>query len=112
MSDMQSKIEQQVMASVAVVHTARRMVSATALKVYVLVASVYALGILVWVSRVEENFLQALNGGVLAVGNFVLAAFVNTSVGVQMASVIAILALGSLAIDLARSASARSRYAF
>ncbi len=97
---MQTKIEQQVMASVGVIHTARRMVSATALKVYTLVASVYALGILVWVSRVGENLAQVMNGGVLAVGNFVLYAAMHTSVAVQATLVVAAIAFFSLVLDL------------
>lgn len=104
---MQSKIEQQVMASVGVIHTARRMVSGTALKVYALVASVYALGILVWVSKVEENLLNVMNGGVLAVGNYILAALMHTELAVQMLLVVATLALVSLAIDLVRSSATR-----
>ncbi len=100
---MQSKIEQQVMASVGVIHTARRMVSATALKVYTLVASVYALGILVWVSRVGENLAQVMNGGVLAVGNFVLYAVLHTTFVVQAVLLVATLALVSLALDLVRT---------
>lgn len=111
MSDMQSSIEQQVMASVGVLYTAKALVGATALKAYTLVASVWALGALVWVARVEENFLQALNGGVLAVGNFVLAALVHTSTVVQLVLLVAVFALGSLAVDLVRKAN-RSRYAF
>jgi hypothetical protein len=100
---MQSKIEQQVMASVAVVHTARRMVSATALKLYALVASIYALGILVWVSKIEENFLNVMNGGVLAVGNYVLYAAMHTTFMVQAVLLVAIVALVSLALDLTRT---------
>lgn len=97
---MQSKIEQQVMASVGVIHTARRAVSATAFKVYALVASVYALGILVWVSEIQANLLQVMNGGVLAVGNFVLYAILHTSVAVQATLAIAVLAFFSLVLDL------------
>jgi hypothetical protein len=102
-----NKIEQQVMASVGVIHTARRMASFTALKVYALVASVYALGILVWVARVGENLLQVLDGGVLAVGNFVLAALAHTSVAVQGILLVAIVALLSLAVDLTRTLASR-----
>ena len=104
---MQSKIESQVMASVAVVHTARRMVSLTALKVYALVASVYALGILVWVARVQENLLHAANNGVLALGNFVLVALAHTNMVVQAVLLVATVALVSLAVDLVRSLSSR-----
>jgi aminopeptidase-like protein len=104
--DMQSKIESQVMASVGVIHTARRLTSATALKLYALIASVYALGVLVWVSKIEENLLHVANGGVLAVGNFVLYAAVHTSIAVQLALFVAATALISLAADMLRSISA------
>jgi len=100
---MQSKIEQQVMASVGMVYTARRLVSATALKVYALVASVYVLGILVWVAQVQANLLNVMNGGVLAVGNFVLYAVLHTNFMVQAVLLVAIVAFGSLAIDLVRT---------
>lgn len=103
---MQSKIESQVMASVGTIYTARRIVSATALKVYALVASLYALGILVWVSRIEHNFAEAMHGGVLAVGNFVLYATLHTTIAVQLVLVVAIVALASLALDIARSIAA------
>jgi hypothetical protein len=101
-----SKIEQQVMASVAVIHTTRKLTSMTALKVYALVLSLWSLAGLVWVARVQENFLQVMNGGVLAVGNFVLSAFTHTSTLVQLVSLVLIFALGSLVVDLARSVSA------
>ncbi len=100
---MQSKIESQVMASVGVIHTARRMVSLTALKVYTLVASIYTLGVLVWVSEIQANLLNVMNGGVLAVGNFVLTAVTHTSVVVQAVLLVATAALISLALDLVRT---------
>lgn len=103
---MQSKIESQVMASVGAIYAARRLASATALKLYALAASVYALGVLVWVSKIEENLLSIANGGVLAVGNFVLYAAVHTSIAVQAVLLVAAIALVSLAADIVRSVSA------
>ncbi len=97
------------MASVGVIHTTRRLLSRTALKVYALVISAYALGIMVWVSRVEENFVQVLNGGVLAVGQFVLTAFANTSTVVQLVTLVAVFCVGSLMVDLARNVSQPNR---
>lgn len=102
---MQSKIESQVMASVGAIYAARRLVSATAFKLYALAASVYALGVLVWVSKIEENLLHIANGGVLAVGNFVLYAAVHTSIAVQLVLLVAMIALVSLAADIVRSVS-------
>lgn len=95
------------MASVGAVYTVRRLVSATALKVYALVASVYALGALVWVARVQENFLGAMNGGVLAVGNYVLVALAHAEFAVQAVLFVATIALVSLAVDLARTLTER-----
>jgi type IV secretory pathway TrbF-like protein len=105
---MQSKIESQVMASVGTIYAARRIVSGTALKAYALVASVYALGALVWVSRIGENLAQAMNGGVLAVGNFVLYAVMHTTFVVQAVLLVATIALVSLAVDAVRAVSPRS----
>lgn len=96
------------MASVGVIHGARRIVSATALKLYSLVASVYALGALVWVSRIGDNLAHVMNGGVLAVGNFVLYAVVHTTFAVQAVLLIAAVALISLAVDAVRAVSPRS----
>ena len=109
---MQSKIESQVMASVGVIHTTRRIFSATALKVYTLVASIYALGKLVWVSRIQENLLEVMNGGVLAVGNFVLYAITHTSVAVQATLVVAAIAFLSLVVDLIPRQSRQTMPAF
>jgi len=109
---MQSKIEQQVMASVGVIHTVRRMVSMAALKVYTVVASVYALGILVWVSEIQANLLNAMNGGVLAVGNFVLVAVLHTTFVVQAVLLVATVALVSLAVDLTRTLTAQRQGAY
>lgn len=108
---MQSKIETQVMASVGVIHTTRRIFSATALKVYTLVASVYALGILVWVSRIQENLLEVMNGGVLAVGNYVLFALTHTTTTVQLVLFVAALAFFSLMLDMSRSVLPQRRLA-
>lgn len=106
---MQSKIEQQVMASVAVIHTTRRVFSATALKVYALVASVYTLGILVWVSEVQANFFHAMQGGVAALGNYVLVALAHTELAVQAALLVATVVLISLAVDVIRAATEPQR---
>ncbi len=98
------------MASVGVVYTTKALVSATALKVYGLVASVWAFGALVWVAHVEQNLGQVMQGGVLAVGNFVLSAFAHTSTMVQVVTLVATFCVGSLAVDVVRSMSAQSRY--
>ena len=98
------------MASVGAIYTARRLVSATALKVYTLVASVYALGILVWVARVEQNFNEAFHGGVNKVLAYLVSAVSHTTVVVQLVLVVAIVALVSLALDAVRSVSPRRAF--
>jgi aminopeptidase-like protein len=98
----QSKIERQVMASVAVIYAARALMSATAAKIYALVISIWAFGALVWVAHVEQNFLQVMHGGAFAVGNFALSAFAHTRTLVQFVVLVAIFALGSLVVDMVR----------
>lgn len=96
---MQSKIEQQVMGSVAVIHTARRLTSATALKLYVCVAALAGLAQLVWVQRIVENLSQVGIGNTL---NFMLAAVLHTDTLVQLALAVFVVAGISLVRDLAR----------
>lgn len=108
---MQSKIEQQVMASVATIYTARMFISATAFKIYALAASVWALGALVWVARVGENFNVAFHGGVNKLAAYLLVAVSHTSLAVQMVLLVATVALISLAVDLLRGRAQQHRYA-
>lgn len=99
------------MASVGAVYATRRLVSAAALKLYALVASVYALGVLVWVSKIEENLLSVMNGGVLAVGNFALHAVTHTNSATQVVFAVAVFAMSSLALDITRSMTHQQAYA-
>ena len=99
---MQSKIEQRVMASVGTIYTVRRLVSMSALKLYVCVASLYVLGQLVWVSRVFENLSHV---GLSGFGQFMFEAVLNTNFLVQATLVVMFVAGISLARDLARSVS-------
>jgi hypothetical protein len=94
---MQSKIEQQVMASVAVVSLTRRLLSATALKLYISVVALYGLGQLVWVQRVFENLERVGLSGAL---NFMVSAVLHTDFLVQAALVVFVAALASLMRDL------------
>lgn len=100
---MQSKIEQQVMASVGAIYATRVLASATALKIYVLAGSAWALGALVWVARVQENLSVAFHGGVGPTFGYLLSAVTSTELAVQTVLVVAVFALGSLAVDAARS---------
>ncbi len=77
------------MASVRMIYAARKLITVTALKAYVLVAAILSIWKLVWVTRVEENFLHIANGGILAMGNFVLSAITHTSLVVQLVLFIA-----------------------
>lgn len=90
-----STIENNVMATVHTIYAARKLITVTAFKAYVLVAAIVTLWKLVWVTRVEENFLQVANGGVLAMGNFILSAITHTSLLVQL-----ILFIGAFAFFL------------
>jgi hypothetical protein len=104
-----SKIEQQVMAGVGVIYVARALLSATAFKLYILVSSIWMLGVLVWVARVQENFISALQGGLHQTAVYVLYALTDTTALVQLTLLVAVFALGSLAVDLIRSFSRHSR---
>lgn len=97
---MQSKIEQQVMASVGAVYTARRLVSASALKLYVCVAALYGLGQLVWVSRVFENLGRV---GLEHAAQFMVSAVLSTDFLVQATFVVLLVAGFSLVRDLLRA---------
>lgn len=103
---MQSKIERQVMASVGVIYAARQLVSATALKLYICVLSLYGIGRLVWVSHVFENWAQV---GLSGTAQFVTAAVLNTHLPVQLTLAVLAVAGVSLFLDFARSISAADR---
>ena len=107
-----STVEERVMANVGVIYTSRRAVCATALKSYVLVLAALALWKLVWVTRVEQNFLHMLNGGVLSAGNYVLYALVHTHPAVQLTLGIGVVAFVLLASDLYRATSPKQQYSF
>jgi hypothetical protein len=106
---MQSKIEQQVMAGVATIYMARKLVSATALKLYVCALSLYGLAQLVWVSRVFENFSAVGWGNAL---QFATSAILNTDFTVQLTFFAFMIAAVWLLVDLTRiPVSSRSRFA-
>ena len=103
---MQSKIEQQVMASVGVIYATRQLVSTTALKLYICVLSLYGIGRLVWVSHVFENWT---NVGLQGSLQFAPSAVLNTHLAVQMTLVVLMFAGVSLFLDFARGVSASNR---
>ena len=95
-------IEKNVMANVALIYTLRKLVSKTALELYIFVASLWALGQLVWVSMVFENLAHVGISGSL---QFILAAALNTDLLVQLFLVVGVLSALSLFTDLLRSFS-------
>lgn len=97
-----SKIEQQVMASVGVIYSARQLVSMTALKLYVCALSLFGIARLVWVSRVWENLAHV---GLSHAAQFMLSAVLNTHLPVQLALAVFVVAGVSLAIDIIRKAT-------
>ncbi|HEY5382947.1 MAG TPA: hypothetical protein VIJ88_00070 [Candidatus Paceibacterota bacterium] len=110
MSNHVSKIEQQVMASVGVVYTMRKLTELTALKIYALILSIWAIGRLVWVSKVFDNFFMVEKSGIGAISNYLLYAVEHTHLAVQLTLFVAALAAVSLLVDAVRSLSASHRY--
>ena len=108
----QSNIERQVMASVAVIYVARKLLSHTALEVYVFAASLFAIWKLVWVTRVLQNFSTAEHNGLNAVGNYLLVAVSHTNIAVQLTLLVGALAFISLLVDFVRSISFSRSLAF
>ena len=100
---MASKIEQQVMAGVGVIYAVRQMASATALKLYICVLSLYGIGRLVWVSNVFENWT---NVGLQGTAQFMASAVLNTHLPVQLTLIVLFVAGISLLIDMTRSITA------
>lgn len=96
------------MASVGVVYTARQLVSATALKLYVCAASLFGLAKLVWVARVWQNLSSVGWGDAF---NFASYAFMHTHLPVQIALAAFVVAGVWFAADVLKSLSA-PRYTF
>jgi uncharacterized integral membrane protein len=107
-----SKIEQQVMASVAVIYTARKLLSFQALLWYVLILSIFGISQLVSVPHVLQNFSLVARGGFPSILAFLGAAVQGTTIIVQLGLLVAIFALGSLLASFVRGiSSSRSRFA-
>lgn len=96
------------MASVVVIHTLRRLVSMTALKVYVLGVSFWGIVALVSVSNVTSNFMSVASHGAGGVGAFLLSAVLGTTLVVQLTLIMVLGTTASLFVDFARSFSRRS----
>ena len=98
-----STIEKNVMASVAVIYAAHLLMSATALKLYVLLFSIGAIAKLVWVAKVFQNFFAVEKNGFGAISNYLLFAVEHTNLAVQVTLVVAIIAFAGLMLDAIRS---------
>jgi hypothetical protein len=107
-----TSIERQVMASVAVIYAARMLISVTALKLYVLVISLYGITAFVSVSHVMHNFEAVLQGGAPAVSVFLISAILSTTIIVQAALALCAVATISLVAPTVRSfATSRTLFA-
>src|SRR5579872_3369540 len=95
---MKTKIEQQVMASVAAVYVGRRLLSRTALECYALFVCGFSVTLLVSLPHVVQNFFMIEKSGLPGVGAFFLSAMLNTS---HMVQLIVVVGTGALLLMLA-----------
>jgi hypothetical protein len=105
-----TNIENKVMAGVAGIYFARKILSRTALQCYALFMSAFGLTMLVSVSSVERNFVSVAEGGVTNTLNFFLVAFANTSHVVQGIVMLATVALLFMLADLTRALRSTPRF--
>src|SRR3989344_2750865 len=98
-------IEERVMMNVATVFALRKLVSATALKLYALVLSLGGVVALVSVSNVIANLVKVAEGGVGSVAFFVVSAVLSTTLVVQVALLLGAFAAISLVTPALRSGS-------
>ena len=101
-------IEQQVMASVAVIYAARKLVSFQAVVCYALVLSIFGISLIVSVPHVLQNFSSVARGGVPSILTFLGVAITGTKLMVQLGLLVVIFALGSLTASFFRSFSGRT----
>ncbi len=98
-----SKIEKQVMGSVAVIYTARTLASATALKVYALVVSLAGVIAFASVPNVVLNFESVVLHSPSSAGIFIVYAVLSTTVVVQFALAVGAAAFVSLAVSAVKT---------
>ena len=98
-----NKIEQQVMASVAVIYAVRALVSATALKFYALAVSTAGIVVFASVPHVLLNFESVASHGPASVAIFIVYAVLSTTVVIQFALAVGAAAFISLAVSGVRS---------
>lgn len=103
---MTSKIEQQVMASVAVIYAVRKLASRRALEWSALAASAVALWQMVWVHKVFENFFTVVEkNGLGAIADYLFFAVTHTHLAVQLTLAVATVAFVSLVVDTVRASA-------
>ncbi|MCX6819833.1 MAG: hypothetical protein NT019_00890 [Candidatus Adlerbacteria bacterium] len=108
---MKSKIEQQVMASVAVVYTARRLTSRFALECYALVLSFVGTVFFVSLPHVAANLSNVASGGVGSIEAFIISAVLGTKLIVQLALLVGACALVAMGVDMSRANSPKNTFA-
>lgn len=101
---MQSEIEKNVMASVGAIYAGRKLTSITAIRLYVLCASLIAIASLVSVPDVLANLMQISVGDI---GTFILAAVLNTKLLVQLAVLVTVIVGAWFVVDILRNPSDR-----
>ncbi|MBY0472827.1 hypothetical protein K2Q00_00895 [Patescibacteria group bacterium] len=106
---MQSNIEKQVMAGVAVVYTVRKLTSRFAIECYALALSFAGAAYFVSLPNVFQNLTHVTQGGVVSVGVFFLTAVLQTKLAVQVALFVAAASLVLMGVDVARSAATPTR---
>lgn len=107
-----TNIERQVMASVGTIYTARALTSVTALKIYALILSIWAVGRLVWVSKVFENFFAVEKSGIGAILNYLISAFTHAHISVLLVLLVAAVAFTSLVSEVLSNYTSNSSRTF
>ena len=94
-----SKIEQQVMAAVLMIRAARALLSAVAIKLYVLAACIAALASFASLPNVLANMEHV---GIAGLAAFFFVAFVKTGIVVRLAVIVGTAAFLSFLADIVR----------
>lgn len=101
---MHSEIEQNVMARVSAIYIGRILFGATALKLYSVCLSLTAIASLVSISDVAGNLYHV---GISGMATFLFAAFMQTTVFVQFALLVGLIAGVWFAMDLSKKSNQR-----
>ncbi len=104
-----STISQNVMRRVHIIRAVRPLLSGTALASVLFLLAVWGIGREVWVAHVLQNMPSVID--VSALVRFLIAAFLNTRVIVQVLTVIAGAAFVYALHDMARGWSTETRFA-